>query len=133
MGDFAVTICKEMEAVGRVLVKVPAAKTGKVDEITSLQNDLVGGSTPTGTCQRILTIQVVVQVLIKTKDAALEVGTAGSAGEGNFTEIAAIQIFMGLNNPVQCGNFICAVAIFIILIFFQAGRLTLRIQCGSFC
>ena len=119
MGDFAVTICKEMEAVGRVLVKIPAAETGKVDEITSLQNDLVGGSAPTGTCQRILTIQVVVQVLIKTKDASLELGATSCTGKVHIAPTAAIDIFVGIDDELEGSGFIATVAVLIVFVITQ--------------
>ena len=114
MGNITVAVGKEVETVGRVHIEVPAGEGCHINEVTGFQHDLVGGSAPTGTCQRILTVQVVVQVLVKAKNTTLEVGTSGSTGEVHFTPVSAIDIFMGINDKLKSGGFVGAVAIFIV-------------------
>ena len=119
MDKCAAFIGKEVETIIGIHIEIPAGETADVDKVSGFQHDLIGGSTPAFTRQRILTIQEVVQVFIEAKDTALEVGTAGGTGEGHFAEISAVEVFVGIDDHVQSGDVIGAISVFIILVLTQ--------------
>ena len=119
MDKCAAFIGKEVETIIGIHIEVPTGEAADVDKVSGFQHDLIGGSTPAFTGQRILTIQEVVQVFIEAKDAALEVGTAGGTGEGHFAEISAVEVFVGIDDHVQSGDVIGAISVFIVLVLTQ--------------
>ena len=60
MDEIAVAVSEEVEAVVAVTIEVPAGEAADIQEVTGFQHDLIGGSAPALTGQRILTVQVVV-------------------------------------------------------------------------
>ena len=108
-----------MESIIGVLEEIPTGETANVQVITGFQHNLIGSSAPALTGQRILTVEVVVQVLVKPKDTALEIGASGTSGEGDIAPAAAVNVFVGIDDHVQGGDIKSTIAILIVLVFAQ--------------
>ena len=117
MGVVIIFVGKQVETTQLIPKELVAAEAGYIQEIAGFQYDAVRGSAD---CHKVAGLAFVYrevtsleihQVFGKTEDTATELGTAGQSIKGDLAPIAAVKFLVGIDQQLQSGGFVFAVAV----------------------
>ena len=129
VGHIAVTVQEVAETGRRIGVEAPVGIAGQIHIIAGLQGNVVSGSAHIhGVApgfrqlgiQRVATVVVVGHVFGEAEQSAAEIQGAGHAATIDIAPIAAVQLFVGVDEQVQGSDIIGTVIVGIIEIVAHA-------------